>query len=351
MLEIPVTKTSTSRLPGIDFSKLEFGRFIADHMFVADYAQGEWQSPAIVPFGNISISPTALGLHYGQTVFEGMKAFLMKDGGISIFRMEKHHARFNKSLERLCMPAIPEDLFYSAIHRLVETDKDWIPKTEEHSLYLRPFVFATEAKLGVKISEQYKFIIVTSPTGPFYSKPLRVMTETKFARAAEQGTGFAKCGGNYGGAFYPSLLARQKGYDQVLWTDSLEHRYFDEAGTMNLMFVIDGKLYTPPLSSTILDGVTRDSILQIAKDLNFPLEERPVSLDEVKQALHQGTLTELFGTGTAAVVSPIKIIHLDGTDYELPEWKDDCLMLRAKKMLADIRTGALPDNHGWNYII
>lgn len=350
-LEIPVTNTKRSRIKEVDFRKLEFGVHLSDHMFTADYANGEWQDAKIIPYGDLSFSPAILALHYGQSVFEGMKAFRMKDGRISVFRMEKHWERMNKSLERMCMPAIPEELFMSAIHKLVDLDRQWVPKEDDSSLYIRPLVFATEERLGVKVSDQYKFIVLTCPVGPYYPKPLRVKVEMEFVRAAEGGTGYAKCAGNYGGSFYAAARAKKEGFDQVLWTDSKEHKYFDEAGTMNLFFLINGVLVTPPLSTTILDGVTRASIIDIARDMNVPVEERKVTVAEVKEALKKGTLAEAFGSGTAAVVAPIKIINIGGKDYTIPDWVENCFMLKAKKQLSDIRHGRLPDVHGWNYII
>ncbi|HXH19471.1 MAG TPA: branched-chain amino acid aminotransferase [Chitinophagales bacterium] len=350
-MEITIKKTARSRIKTVDFKNLEFGKYISDHMFVVDYTDEDWKEPQIVPYGNLSLSPATLGLHYGQTVFEGMKAFRMEDNRISLFRPDKHFERFNKSLQRLCMPLVPEDLFITGLHKLIEIDKQWVPKDEEASLYIRPFVFASEERLGVKVSSKYKFIIVTSPVGPYYSKPLRVKVETEFVRAAEGGTGYAKCGGNYGGAFYPSYLAKKQGYDQVLWTDSKEHKYFDEAGTMNLMFVFDGTLVTPPLSTAILDGVTRASILELARDMNVPYEERKVSIAEVRDGIKKGLLKEAFGAGTAATVVPIKTIGIYGKDYDLPSLDENSFMLRVKQQLSDIRTGRAPDLHGWNYII
>ncbi len=350
-IEIPVTKAARSRIRDVDFKNLEFGKNISDHMFMADYAEGEWQDAKIVPYGNLSLSPAILALHYGQTVFEGMKAFRMQDGRVSVFRVDKHWDRMNKSLERMCMPLIPEDLFTSAIHRLIELDNKWVPNEKDSALYLRPLVFATEARLGVKVSDQYKFVVLASPVGPYYPKPLRVKVETEYVRAAEGGVGYAKCGGNYGGAFYPSHLAKKQGFDQVLWTDSHEHKYFDEAGTMNLFFVFDRTLVTPPLSSAILDGVTRASILDLARDMNFPVEEKKVSLNEVKEGLKKGLLREAFGSGTAAVVAPIKLISIQGKEYELPDVDDNSFMAKVKSQILEIRSGAAPDLHGWNYII
>lgn len=348
---IPVNRVARSRVTDIDHTKLDFGKYVSDHMLVAEYGKGQWHNPEIIPYGDLMMSPAMLSLHYGQSVFEGMKAYKMNDGNISIFRMEKHYERFNKSLERMCMPAMPEDLFFSSLHALIETDHNWVPSTDGSSLYIRPVVFASEAKLGVKVSEQYKYIVMTSPVGPYFNKPLRVKVEEKYVRAAEGGTGYAKCAGNYGGAFYPTQLAREQGFDQVLWTDGKERKYIDESGAMNVMFVLDGKLVTPKLSSAILDGVTRDSILMLAQDLDLPFEERRISISDLEEGFSKGTLTEAFGAGTAAVVAPISVINIHGKDYQLPDVKADSFQLRVKKKLLAIRLGAEPDAHNWNYII
>jgi branched-chain amino acid aminotransferase len=297
------------------------------------------------------MSPAMLSLHYGQSVFEGMKAFKNKDGDICIFRPQKHSERLNKSLARMCMPEIPEDLFIHSLHAIVETDKDWIPSTEGASLYIRPFVFAFEPRLGVKIADHFKFFILTSPAGAYFSKPTKLKVEKTFVRAAEGGTGFAKCAGNYGGAFYPTQLARQQGFDQVLWTDAKEHKYIDEAGVMNVMFVINGKLITPQLTSALLDGVTRDSILKLAPTLGTTVEERRVSVEEIEEAFKKGTISEAFGTGTAAVVSPIATINIDGKDYNLPTAGPESFQQRVKQKLNNIRLGHEADLYGWNYII
>jgi len=280
-----------------------------------------------------------------------MKAFKNKDGNICIFRPHKHSERLNKSLARMCMPEIPEDLFIQSLHAIVETDQAWIPDSEGASLYIRPFVFAFEPRLGVKIADHFKFFILTSPAGAYFSKPTRLKVEKTYVRAAEGGTGFAKCAGNYGGAFYPTQLAKQEGFDQVLWTDAKEHKYIDEAGVMNVMFVIKGKLITPKLSSALLEGVTRDSILRLTPELGIEVEERRVSVDEIEEAFKKGTITEAFGTGTAAVVSPIATININGVDYNLPEAGEDSFQQRAKRKLNAIRLGFEPDPYGWNYVI
>lgn len=348
---IAAERTKRSRLSETDFNNLEFGKYISDHMLVAAYDAGRWQEMKIVPFGEITITPAILGLHYGQSVFEGLKAFKNKNGDICIFRPHKHSERLNKSLERMCMPAISEDMFLQSLHALIEFDQDWIPTSEGSSLYIRPLVFATESRFGVKISDKYLYVLMTSPVGPYFSKPVRIKVEETFVRAAEGGTGYAKCAGNYGGAFYPTQLARQQGFDQIFWTDAKEHRYIDEAGVMNAMFVLDGKLVTPSLSSAILDGVTRDSILKLAPSLRTAVEERRVSVDEIVEGFNTGKLTEAFGAGTAAVVSPIATITIKGKDYHLPPVTADSFQLRAKQKLNNIRMGEEPDPFGWNYII
>ncbi len=348
---ITAQKVKQSRLAETDFNNLEFGKYISDHMLVVDYKDGKWGEPSIMPFGDMLLSPAMLSLHYGQSVFEGMKAFINKDGNICIYRPEKHAKRLNKSLARMCMPEIDNDFFIQCLHAIVEFDKAWIPTSEGSSLYLRPFVFACEPKIGVKIADHYKFIILTSPCAAYFSKPTRLKVEDTYVRAAEGGTGFAKCAGNYGGAFYPTQLARQQGFDQVLWTDAKEHKYIDEAGVMNVMFVINGKLVTPKLTTALLDGVTRDSILTLAPGLGIEVEERKVSVAEIEEAFKQGTITEAFGAGTAAVVSPIATINIHGTDYHLPAAGADSFQQRVKTKLNNIRLGEEADVHGWNYII
>jgi branched-chain amino acid aminotransferase len=348
---IPVQHTAKSRLPETDFDNLEFGKYMADHMLIIDYKNGKWNEPSIVPFGDILVSPAMLSLHYGQSIFEGMKAFYMNDGNINIFRPHKHHARLNRSMDRMCMPAISEDLFISSLHALIELDQKWIPKADGASLYIRPLVFAYEARLGVKVADHYKFILMNSPVAAYQVKPYRLKVEDTYTRTAEGGTGFAKCAGNYGGAFYPTQIAREQGFDQVLWTDHKEHKYIDEVGMMNVFFVIKGKLVTPKLNTAILDGVTRDTLITLAKDMGVTVEERRVTVDEIEQGFKNGDVSEAFGSGTAAVVAPIAVINIHGKDLEIPEPTKASFQLRVKAKLNDIRMGAAPDVHGWNYVI
>ncbi|MBK5280317.1 MAG: branched-chain amino acid aminotransferase [Bacteroidia bacterium] len=348
---IPVERIAKSRISNVDFNNLEFGKYMADHMVVADFKNGRWHEPTIVPFGDMMMSPAMLSLHYGQSIFEGMKAFWTNNGQINIFRPHKHHSRMNKSLDRMCMPQVSEEMFIQSLHTLIELDKDWIPKSEGSSLYVRPFMFAYEARLGVKVADHFKFIIINSPVAAYQTKPYRLKVEDYYVRTAEGGTGFAKCAGNYGGAFYPTQIAREEGFDQILWTDHKEHKYIDEVGMMNVMFVINGKLVTPKLTTTILDGVTRDSILTLAKDMGMPVEERRVSLEEIEVGLKNKTVTEAFGTGTAAVVAPIAVIRMNGHDLEIPVAGSNSFQQRVKQKLQNIRMGSEPDVHEWNYLI
>lgn len=348
---LSVQKTSKSRLPSVDFANLEFGKYISDHMVLAEYAHGKWSSPSIVPYGDLPMSPAMLSIHYGQSVFEGMKAFKMADGRINIFRPKRHLARLNKSLDRMCMPEIPEEMFIESLESLIKVDHEWVPSGDGASLYIRPVVFASESRLGVKVSDLYKFIIMTTPVGPYFSKPYKLKVEDHYVRTAEGGTGFAKCAGNYGGAFYPTQVARNEGFDQVLWTDHKEHKYIDEVGMMNVMFVLNGKLITPKLNTAILDGVTRDSILTLARDMDFAVEERRISLDELEEGFKNGSLSEAFGAGTAAVVATIASMNIHGKNYVLNTPSSESFQLKVKQQLLDIRTGVAEDKFGWNYIV
>ena len=329
---------------------IPFGQQPTEHMFISEYREGQWQNSRIVPFAEISMSPFALCLHYGQTVFEGMKAFQMQNGQINIFRPEKHYDRFIKSLQRMCMPDVPKGLFVEALHQLVQLDAAWVPEEADGSLYLRPFVIASEERLGVKVADEYLFMVVCTPAYQYYAKPLKVKVETDYIRAAAGGTGTTKCGGNYGGAFYPTQQARAEGYDQVIWTDSKTNEYIEESGTMNLMFVIDGTVVTPSLSGTILDGVTRDSLLTIAKGKGIPVDVRPLKWREIVDALQAGKRVEAFGAGTAAVIAPIETIAVDGKEYNC-YIDEDATMYKLKDALYEIRRGLAPDQYNWNYIL
>ncbi|QJX45796.1 branched-chain amino acid aminotransferase [Hymenobacter taeanensis] len=346
-LTIPTKRTTASRLSQVDFDHLDFGKTFSDHMLVVDYHNGEWQEPQIVPFGDMTVSPANSALHYGQAIFEGMKAYKNEQGEVYLFRPYDNLHRLNASAERMCMPAVPEEIFMQGLTQLLRLDSEWIPSFTGSSLYIRPFMFATDGLLGVRPSDSYRFMIITSPVGLYYNKPLRVRFEEKYVRSAEGGAGFAKNAGNYGAAMYPTKLAQQDGYNQLIWTDASEHRYVEESGTMNAVFVIDGRIITPALSSSILDGITRRSVLQLARDWDIPVEERKVSAIEILAAQADGTLQEAFGVGTAATIAPIAVIGYQGEDHNLPERPADAFSNRVSAALADIRSGNAPDPHNW----
>jgi branched-chain amino acid aminotransferase len=343
-----IFKTETSRLDQVDFANLDFGRVFSDHMFLMEYEDGEWQRGRIEPYGPFTMSPASMVFHYGQAIFEGMKAYRQRDGQVSIFRPGMNIARFNKSAVRMCMPPIPEDIFMEAVATLVKMDSNWVPNAEDSALYIRPFMIATDAFVGVQASQKYAFSIFTCPVNAYYKGPVKVKVETEFTRATPGGTGFAKAAGNYAGSLYPSQLARQEGYDQLLWTDALEHKYVEECGTMNAMFVIDGVLVSSETSDTVLAGVTRDSVFTLAKDLGIPFEVRRVSVTELRASLENRSLSEAFGAGTAATIKPMSEIGIDGKRYQLSDpdgWQIVPWLLRE---LDGIRRGEIQDRFNWN---
>lgn len=346
-LNFPVQRVAQSRLAQVDFEDLGFGKYYADHMFVVQYADSQWHSPRIVPFGDLALSPATSALHYGQALFEGLKAYKNAAGETLLFRPDANAQRLNASAERLAMPALPEEYFIGGLQQLLAIDKDWIPAAAGHSLYIRPYMFATDAYVGVRPSETYMFIIFTSPVGVYYNKPVKVKVETHYTRAPKGGTGYAKAAGNYAAALLPTALAQNEGYDQLLWTDGATHEFFEESGTMNAMFVIDGKLITPATSDSILKGVTRDSVLKLAQQMGIPTEERPVSVHEVIEAAKTGRLQEAFGVGTAATIAPIAVIGHEGVDYALPDMSTRTVAPRVHQALDDIKTGKAADTFGW----
>ena len=346
-MQIQIQPTSSSRIDQVDFDNLTFGRSFADHMLVAEYADGAWQSVAIQPYGPLAYQPAMMSLHYGQSIFEGMKGYRSVSGDIQVFRPEENLKRFNKSALRMCMPEVPKEIFLDGLRTLLKLDQAWVPAKEGCSLYIRPFMFATDEYVGVTPSNTYKFIIFNCPVGSYYSKPLRVRVETEFIRAAKGGVGFAKNAGNYGGSLFPTQNAIKDGYDQIIWTDAATHQFVEEAGTMNLMFVVNGSLVTAPTGDTILDGVTRKSVLQIAKDWGMDVQERPLSIKELIQGIQSGTVTEAFGAGTAAVIAPIATIGFEGVDYQLPDRKDDDFSVKVYHEINQIRLGQIPDSRGW----
>src|SRR6185312_2786634 len=345
-MDFPVTRVKRSRLAETDFDHLPFGKYFSDHMLEADYVDGTWKLAVIKPYQPIMLEPSVMALHYGQAIFEGIKAY-RDESGAFIFRPYDNFKRFNISAERMEMPAVPEDIFIEGMRQLVLLDKDWIPAKEDYSLYISPFMFATDAALGVKPSETYKFMILLSPTGPYYSAPMKIYVEEKYTRAAPGGVGFAKNAGNYGGSLKAAKEARSQGYDQVLWTDAFEHKWLQEVGTMNVFFVFGNTVVTPSLEEgTILAGVTRDSVITVLREQGFTVEERKINIEEVVSAHRGGKLTEIFGSGTAATISYIK--ELKYRDYIMTfDTSSFTTSPAVKKILTEIREGKRPDSHGW----
>ena len=351
VLDMKITRVEKSKLKDLNLDHLPFGKYFSDHMLEADYEDGEWKNVQIRPYQPLLLEPSLAAIHYGQSIFEGIKAYRDQQGNAAIFRPYENYKRFNISAERMQMPAVPEEIFIEGMRQLIQIDQDWIPSLHDHSLYIRPFMFSSDHVIGVKPSETYKFMIILSPTGPYYIAPMRIYVEEKFVRAAPGGVGYAKAAGNYGAAMFATAHAKSLGYDQVLWTDVFEHQYVQEIGTMNVFFIIGNKAITPDLSSgTILAGVTRDSAITMLREAGLTVEERPLSMHEVAAAYDRGELTEVFGTGTAATVSLIK--ELKFKEKIMFFDTDKCPVssgLKAK--LADIKEGKLPDTHGWLFKI
>lgn len=348
--EIRVTKAGRSKLQDIP-ENIPFGKYFTDHMLEADYENGEWKNVEIKPYQPLVLSPSVAALHYGQAIFEGIKAYKDTSGNAFIFRPHDNHRRFNISAERLQMPAVPEEIFVEGMRRLIDLDKNWIPAKADHSLYIRPFMFSSDELIGVKPSDTYKFLIILSPTGPYYSAPMRIYVEEKYTRAAPGGVGYAKVAGNYAASMFATAEAKRKGYDQVLWTDANEHKYVEEIGTMNVFFVIDGKVVTPDLSTgTILAGITRDSVITLFRDMGVPVEEKRLNMDEVVASYNAGNLTEIFGTGTAATISLIRELRYKDTvmTFDEKQWK---LAPEVKTRMDAIKDGSAEDRHGWMFRI
>lgn len=343
-----ITPISASRLPQVDFENLTFGRTFSDHMFTMDFEDGKWQQGRIEPYGPMTVSPASMVFHYGQAIFEGMKAYRQADGSVSLFRPGRNIERFNKSAERMCMPQLDPQVFMDALVQLVSMDETWVPGGQGASLYIRPFMIATDSFVGVRPSERYTFSIFTCPVNAYYKDPVKVKVETKYTRAAPGGTGYAKAAGNYAGSLYPSKLAQEQGYHQLLWTDAIEHKYIEESGTMNAMFVIDGTLTSPHTSETILSGVTRDSVLALARDLGMPVEERRISVEELRDGLKSGKVTEAFGVGTAATIAPMALIAFESEELSLPNYQEWRIAPQIATELDALRRGRIEDRFGWN---
>ena len=348
--KIEIQPIEKSKINSVDFDNLPFGSVYSDHMLECDYINGEWKTPVIKPYSPISLDPAAKIFHYGQSIFEGMKAYKDTHGNSLLFRPLENWKRLNKSAERLVIPHIPEEIFMDGLKKLLEIDTNWIPTNEGSSLYIRPFMFASGIGFHASPADAYKFIICTAPSGAYFGGEVNVLIEEKYARAANGGVGFAKAGGNYAAQFYPTQLAIEKGYNQVIWTDDNSHEYIEEAGAMNIFVRINDTLITSPTNDRILDGITRKSIIQIAKDMNIDVEIRKISVSEVIAAAQNGSLKEMFGAGTAAVISPISGFGYQETEYDIPALKTPFAEI-LKKTITDIQTNKAKDPYGWRVMV
>ncbi|CAN5429795.1 branched-chain amino acid aminotransferase [soil metagenome] len=346
-LDINITKVERSKLNDLNLENIPFGKYFSDHMLEADYENGEWKNVEIKPYQPLVLEPSLSALHYGQAIFEGIKAYRSDNGEVSIFRPFDNYRRFNKSADRMNMPEVPEEIFIEGLRQLVELDKNWIPARKDHSLYIRPVMFSTDTMLGVKPSDSYKFLILLSPTGPYYAAPMKIAVEETYTRAAPGGVGFSKNAGNYGGSMRAATEAKKQGYDQVLWTDAFEHKWLQEVGMMNVFFIINGLVVTPSLEEgTILAGVTRDSAITLLKEMGYTIDERKISIDELTEAYRKGQLHEVFGTGTAATIAMIKelkyrdeIMHFDTEKFKAAN--------ELRNKMNDIKEGRAEDKYGW----
>ncbi|MCK0108922.1 branched-chain amino acid aminotransferase [Flavobacteriaceae bacterium S0825] len=343
---IEVTKVSTSRINDVDFENLSFGQIFSDHMLLCTYKNGVWNTPKIVPYQPLTLDPSTKIFHYGQAIFEGLKAYKDANNDVFLFRPEDNSKRLNISAKRMAIPELPEGYFIEGLKALLHVDKDWIPTQEGSSLYIRPFIFASGQGFHASPSDEYTFIIATAPSGPYFSGNVTVLIEEHYSRSANGGVGYAKAAGNYAGQFYPTQLAVEKGYNQVIWTDDNTHEYIEEAGAMNIFIRINDTLITSPTSDRILDGITRKSIIAIAKDEGIQVEVRKISVTEVVEAAKNGSLKEMFGAGTAAVISPISGFGFKNKDYELPDLENSYAS-KLKKRITDIQTNKAEDTFGW----
>lgn len=342
-----IKRIERSKLESISLEDLPFGKYFTDHMLEVDYKDGKWKTVEIKPYQPLSLSPSLAALHYGQAIFEGIKAYKNPEGQAQLFRPFENFKRFNLSAARMEMPLISDEIFIEGMKQLVKLDAGWIPGKPDHSLYIRPFMFSTDEMIGVRPSSTYKFMIIMSPTGPYYSAPMRIYVEEKYVRAVEGGVGFAKNAGNYGAAMHPTAEAKRKGYDQVLWMDAFEHKYVQECGTMNVFFIIGNEAITPDLASgTILSGVTRESVIQLLEEKGLAVQERKLSIDEIVAAYKDKSLLEVFGTGTAATISMIK--ELKYKDFVMNFDIESCKIAKAVKgRLSAIKEGLEQDKYNW----
>lgn len=355
MLNIRVEKTQNPKKKPAKGEKLGFGHIFTDHMFIMNYDEGQgWHDARIVPFQNITLSPAAMVFHYGQTMFEGLKAYKGDNGEVYLFRPDMNAKRANNSNKRLCIPSIPEEDFVQAVKAVVDIDRDWIPDEPGTSLYIRPFVISTDDHLGVAPSKSYLFMVILSPSGAYYESglaPVGIWIEDDYVRAVRGGIGFAKTGGNYAASLAAQVKAHDDGYSQVLWLDGVERKYIEEVGAMNIVFKIAGKVVTPMLNGSILPGITRDSVLTLCRDWGYEVEERKISVDELIEAAHNGTLEEVFGTGTAAVVSPVGKLRYKDEVFEIGGGKIGELTQKLYDELTGIQWGKRPDTRGWRQTV
>lgn len=347
-----IQKTSSSRLESFDQENYSFGDHFIDHMIICEYDNGKWGEAKLMPYGPLSFSPANMTFNYGQACFEGMKAYKDKDGQVFLFRPRKNFERINKSAKRLAMPEVPEEVFMKGLKVLMDVDRAWIPYGEGRSLYIRPLIFATEEGLKARVAQKYMFAIVASPAKSYYTAPVSVKISDYYSRSASGGVGFAKAAGNYAAAFYPTQMAIEEGYDQIIWTDDATHEYFEESGTMNVFVRINDTIYTPPTSEKILDGITRDSFIQLAKHKGLDIRVEPVAVKTVLEAQENGTLKEIWGVGTAVVTSVFKAFGYKDQRFELPVLADeDSYALTLKKALVDIQTNQAEDPFGWRELV
>lgn len=344
---IPVEKVQQSRVDSVDWDNLPFGRVFSDHMYVADYQDGKWTEGRIIPFGQFTIHPASMVLHYGQAIFEGMKASKLEDGTPVLLRPEEHARRLNASARRMMMAEFPEDRFVEAVGQLVKLDQAWIPPRQGSALYLRPYMFSTDEFIGVQPSESYRFCIFTAPVGPYYAKPVNLKVEQHYVRAVPGGTGEAKAAGNYAGSLRPAYEAQQQGFDQVLWMGGPDMKQIQEVGTMNVFFVIDGEVVTPATDGAILKGITRKMFMQILSDKGIKVSEREITIDEIVEAYRAGHLTEMFGAGTAAVVSHVASLTYGEYRMEFPPVAERTVGPLLKEHIDGLRFGTVEDEHGW----
>jgi branched-chain amino acid aminotransferase len=345
---IAIEKVANSRVQEVDWNDLGFGRVFSDHMLVATFRNGAWESPRIVPYGALPFSPAISALHYGQAIFEGLKAFRNDHDEVFLFRPERNAHRLNVSARRMCMAELPVDIFLNGLKTLVHLDRSWIPKGDGESLYIRPHMFAIDEYVGVRPSESYMFVIFTCPVGKYYTTELKVKIETEYTRAVRGGTGHAKAAGNYGASLFPTQIAKDAGYDQVLWTDGQTHEYFEESGTMNVMFLSGNRILTPATSDSILDGITRSSVLQLMRDWNYQVEERKVSVAEIVDLMKNNMLHGAFGIGTAATIAPICTIHHEGVNYDLDQAHYMPFSNKINTYMDRLKRGLEKDVHQWN---